>query len=1766
MAQIIAQTRTMSGIRRTSSSDTLNCVVEAFHNVSEGEVSRVEFSVSVNGSFVGTITSSSRGDWAPNDTDEQDPLPGNFVGAAPIAMSYGTTISMGNYSPGTIIVTPTAYPVSGTSRTLDSITIINDKDGGDRRSSNKVIYVSPTGDNSKDGLTEGNAIRSIQRALYLLRNGVGTGGADIGGGTIYLLAGEHIWGNGNNAAIPSYDWYCSNNQWVTLTHAPGLKRSDVILRNGEVRFDGARSSIFSTSLGLYARIRIKDLEIKGRSLQFNGSGTYKQVWLEHCHGYPWLGKGELPHVRNTSGGLGGAWVQFDDGEPPSVAPGVSIPGNMKWATGCSLELTAGGWANFRMVRGYRTEKCVGIALNIQRDHNGATNGFNIDHTQWVVDGFMRGITGPFTITKNGNRVRLTSQTTSATWGEKTKALVNQPNCGIILEGGWSASDGSPQRSYFVKDGGYASGFSFVEFDAPNFGNNITSQGIMSASSQGNEYWLENSIATNDANGHTAMTIWHDPHSDLHQLFHGVAVSNWMYTNIRSENSVQTQGFSGGTPSNGFAIVNIFDGYSSLDLPFQDTQNSYVGSSWGTQGIMRHMTIGGQYRHFGNQGSGNHEISDSVFRNWSDEGAITNINVFNNHFIVSATKGTNATIGAFFIKRLDKYDATPTANSTGKGTASTTWTRGSQFYENNRGALRNVAVGNWGLSSSPVSLGQVRSINKTAFSRFGLASCGVPFPKGTVWSRAEKIAVSVPALGSFLTQWYPVGTKYDDGSYKYGRVSYITYIDAGSITDASLTLRGAYSTSFINPGVSNIQRDSTVISLRINNQTQLTDPVTGQTYSSIPLSAASIVEGGSPEDRYTRYRWFGRFTNIPFLWVEIVYDISTTLDHIKFWITYGNSNVIRGYSNSAGPYAGSYGYTLSSPIQLDITGPSGSTSSLIFEQFSTLGSTTIPNGKRYTLVDPGFTAQSGFKAGMCRTLLGSVSYSNSATAQAEAASELLTMYLNWGTLQPPWFCDVLRPAYIETEQEGINISETGHIIDQLRPFYEPYSRGNFTTNPIAGATGGQGWQGAAFWANPLYHLTKSNWPGELIHCRHSLATLCYRTGWWFENDGTYVKRSNYPSLYFWQSSLHGAGASSYDWLGYGQTDYPPGTEINENKLGGGQPWQGFNNQHSQTNSDFLYALISCDYFGLRAAEVWSEIWATYLATDTPNGFINTIDSARATARLIMTALMIYEITGSLTLKKAIKQRIDIVHDTMNHTNISAYGLNESKHDTFFCPSRGIDKLRFTKLEYGNQIGNLIKSIQFNRKHTYPWQEAMVVSAMYQAYLIFQRENPNDPYVAKAKEIAYELASTNVLMLQKFGANYENNWESVSISVPYTLGPGGATIDLSTRQQWNLGTSVVGLSSGATGTIYYQAIATEPPIGGVGVLNIYLKNATVPFITGETIQNTTTGATAQITYIFRGYTGVVAYRVNHTVGSPWTSMTPQLYDQRQAFWTREQLEEYDVNADDAGQALGSSPNILYYSAYLLWQVQCAVVVQEGCLNGYYSDSSTVTVSQLLAKARDIIEYAYLQENNVPQFSSTNPLWPVGFWPQLAIRSNFYQGNGVQTLSYTYNSPKFISANTLNFSSSDITTIVQQNAGIAFEEDQQILRSISTINRIQVSGSNNTVSNYTFNAPLTKLISIDPDSMYSEIITRIVVNLSINASTLSSISTANESSVSAEYNPQGPIIIHVILNMLLDGPEPSTDAQESGTQPLNLTDNGFETIDPDFEGEQSAIQGLP
>ena len=143
----------MTGIRRTSSTDTVRVIVEAYHKFTldsgsgVNEVASVVFTVTEsNANSTGHLVTT-RSLWKPNDTDVNDPLPVQTgtgapwggTGPAPIC-AFGYEVPM-TLTAGTITVEALVTPTQGDTFTLPLLTIYNHKNG---RTLTRCAFVNVT--------------------------------------------------------------------------------------------------------------------------------------------------------------------------------------------------------------------------------------------------------------------------------------------------------------------------------------------------------------------------------------------------------------------------------------------------------------------------------------------------------------------------------------------------------------------------------------------------------------------------------------------------------------------------------------------------------------------------------------------------------------------------------------------------------------------------------------------------------------------------------------------------------------------------------------------------------------------------------------------------------------------------------------------------------------------------------------------------------------------------------------------------------------------------------------------------------------------------------------------------------------------------------------------------------------------------------------------------------------------------------------------------------------------------------------------------------------------------------------------------------------------------------------------------------------------------------------------------------------------------------------------------------------------------------------
>lgn len=212
---------------------TFNVGVVAFHM---NDIDRVEFSV--NG-----------GTWTAVRTMTKNPQTDVY--------EYTATLRAADFADGALEVRAVAYPKVGIPRVLESLPL---NTNANHSLPAAVRYVSPTGNDNNDGLTPQTPKQTTNAAAFSIQQAQGS--AD--GSTIYLLAGTY---NLSGAA-----WYSEShttNRWMTVTAAPGVQQSQVIV-------NGTSGSGFNSKL-----ISIQNLTVMGTVN--SGGPLVDSVWYDNVH-------------------------------------------------------------------------------------------------------------------------------------------------------------------------------------------------------------------------------------------------------------------------------------------------------------------------------------------------------------------------------------------------------------------------------------------------------------------------------------------------------------------------------------------------------------------------------------------------------------------------------------------------------------------------------------------------------------------------------------------------------------------------------------------------------------------------------------------------------------------------------------------------------------------------------------------------------------------------------------------------------------------------------------------------------------------------------------------------------------------------------------------------------------------------------------------------------------------------------------------------------------------------------------------------------------------------------------------------------------------------------------------------------------------------------------------------------------------------------------------------------------------------------------------
>ncbi|MBL8756327.1 MAG: hypothetical protein JNK15_23740 [Planctomycetes bacterium] len=341
--------RCVSGVRFAAGDPTaLSVDLSAWPHPDEGAITQVTFSIVVNGGSPTSVVVNSPSLRQPNYSPRTSPLPGVTSGFAKI-WGYGTTLDLSTIGFGTVEVTASVRShLSGTdydTPASSSFVIYNDTDGTDRRPCSSVMYVSTTGDNANAG-TIGSPKATITGALNGL---VAAAGADLRGGRIVLLAGDHSMGGQYGAS----SWHTSGAGWLDIEFQAGATISRVYDSGGGTVFPDSYLMATGNGAGAACRLRMVNPRIRG-----SGFAPFVADGAGMC--VVWMDGGSSGSWADNESNLSARFIDYD-GDPAGFdGPGAA---NSYWiATQHTRGGVTDGFSGARSIHDCRVTRFLGIGL------------------------------------------------------------------------------------------------------------------------------------------------------------------------------------------------------------------------------------------------------------------------------------------------------------------------------------------------------------------------------------------------------------------------------------------------------------------------------------------------------------------------------------------------------------------------------------------------------------------------------------------------------------------------------------------------------------------------------------------------------------------------------------------------------------------------------------------------------------------------------------------------------------------------------------------------------------------------------------------------------------------------------------------------------------------------------------------------------------------------------------------------------------------------------------------------------------------------------------------------------------------------------------------------------------------------------------------------------------------------------------------------------------------------------------------------------------
>lgn len=808
---------------------------------------------------------------------------------------------------------------------------------------------------------------------------------------------------------------------------------------------------------------------------------------------------------------------------------------------------------------------------------------------------------------------------------------------------------------------------------------------------------------------------------------------------------------------------------------------------------------------------------------------------------------------------------------------------------------------------------VKIKNTTSSARTGVVTMGVPFGRGEGIQPTDTFIVSGAYTNnntSQKVQWEPVGVRWDDGSVKYARMTFKTDLTATQEKTVSITktlAANATADPFIFNSGLQVNLTGTVVQFQING-INFTVPM------STLLSSTNRIAGGGTNDYYARYRYFTHLPNnvdpkVKYLWVDFVAEVFSGLNYVQFYFRYGYYRFYPQITNHTGvdPV-----FNLTQSPTLHIIGPR---TAIRYEDYVIPSVQTLSTtDKIFNLVNMSQPRANLIPMGGSRCLKGVMVFETSATATAELEEQILAMSTDWKYNYPITGVMPPRPSYIASDAEYLTRSNTllntlkGQSSGLRTPFNWP-GIFNLADIPRAGIHGyrdyAYGLKGMAIFGPDNY-----NW---IPYLEWATRQASLWPNWYLTDSGNPI-----PPQVFYNATCRIWGGTYYQSNELSYAGFTSGVAEWHTNYSQGSSYYAFlgpDKEHWTTTMIALQAFITMDWFGSMWMEHYTKHWIYANRTDQVPWWQPTAadywGTSRAVGRGSQNAAFFYEFTADTELKYWIDNRW-----AFNYL-IHFWGLNQTNN-----PGSPLTYARCANVQDPSVQGSGLNE----KVHWRPWEEGQACFGLYLLAKAVLNSDPTDTVALQTLSFARDIAAS--VLVNGF--------------VDYRSGTGRQRLELGVYNeafvqsaihgnQIGVGVTAVGLTSGATGTIFLYGDGTDGRDSfGVNLIRLEMNNCNGVFQSGETIR-LSTGVTYTVFYVYR-FVGLKSHDINTSLGYG-RSMT--------------QADKFAIGPQDGNYPLRNAPvgNFVHYRTYEPYGLNvtaCLPIVKEAALLNYYSDSNSTLLS--------------------------------------------------------------------------------------------------------------------------------------------------------------------------------------------------------------------------------